>query len=31
MEFLAVDIGATVIAALGYLATVVWHDITGES
>jgi hypothetical protein len=31
MEFLAVDIGATVIAALGYLAMVVWHDITGES
>ncbi len=27
MEFLMVDIGATLAALSGYLAIVVWHDI----
>jgi hypothetical protein len=31
MEFLVVDIGATVVAALSYLAVVVWDDVRGES
>jgi hypothetical protein len=29
MEFLVVDIGATLAALLGYLAIVFWHDVTG--
>jgi hypothetical protein len=28
MEFLVIDIGATLAALLGYLAIVVWHDVT---
>jgi hypothetical protein len=28
MEFLVVDIGATLAALLGYLAVVFWHDVT---
>jgi hypothetical protein len=31
MEFLVLDIGATIAALLGYLAIVVWHDVTRES
>lgn len=31
MEFLMVDIGATVAALLGYLAVVFWHDLSGKS
>jgi len=31
MEFLIVDIGATLAALLGYLALVFWHDVTRES
>ncbi len=27
MEFLVLDIGATVAALLGYLAVVFWHDL----
>lgn len=30
MEFLVVDIGATIIALLGYLAIVLWQDFTGD-
>jgi hypothetical protein len=28
MEFLIVEIGATLAALLGYVAIVVWHDFT---
>ena len=28
MEFLIVDIGATLAALLGYLGLVFWHDVT---
>ena len=31
MEFLIVDISATSAALLGYLAIVVWHDVTRGS
>ena len=31
MEFLVVDIGATVATLLGYVAVVFWHDFTGEA
>jgi hypothetical protein len=31
MEFLVVDIGATLAALLGYLAIVFWHDLTSGS
>jgi len=31
VEFLVVDIGATVAALLGYLAIVFWHDLKGRS
>jgi hypothetical protein len=31
MEFLVVDIGATVATLLGYVAIVFWHDLTGGS
>jgi hypothetical protein len=31
MEFLIVDIGATLAALLGYLAIVFWHDVTHGS
>jgi hypothetical protein len=31
MEFLVIDIGATVATIVGYLAIVVWHDVTRES
>jgi hypothetical protein len=31
MEFLVLDIGATVAALLGYLAIVFWHDVTRDS
>jgi len=31
MEFLIVDIGATLATLLGYLAIVFWHDVTRES
>jgi hypothetical protein len=31
MEFLLVDIGATVAALIGYLGTVFWHDVSRES
>jgi hypothetical protein len=31
MEFLIVDISATSAALLGYLAIVVWHDVTRSS
>jgi hypothetical protein len=31
MEFLVLDIGATVAALLGYLGTVFWHDVTRGS
>jgi hypothetical protein len=31
MEFLIIDIGATSAALLGYLAVVVWHDVTHGS
>jgi hypothetical protein len=30
MEFLVVDIGATLTALLSYLAVVFWHDVTRE-
>jgi hypothetical protein len=30
MEFLVVDIGATLAALLSYLAVVFWHDATRE-
>jgi len=30
MEFLVVDIGATLAALVGYLAAVFWHDVTRE-
>jgi hypothetical protein len=26
MEFLVIDIGATIVALLGYVAIVMWHD-----
>jgi hypothetical protein len=31
MEFLVLDIGATIAALLGYLAIVFWHDVTRDS
>jgi hypothetical protein len=31
MEFLVLDIGATLAALLGYLAIVFWHDVTRDS
>ena len=31
MEFLMVDIGATVATLLGYLAVVFWQDLRGRS
>ena len=31
MEFLIVDISATLGALLGYLASVFWHDVTRDS
>jgi hypothetical protein len=31
MEFLVLDIGATVATLLGYVAIVLWHDLTGAS
>jgi hypothetical protein len=31
MEFLIVDIGATLATLLGYLAIVFWHDVTRGS
>jgi len=31
MEFLVVDIGATLAALVGYLAIVIWHDIARAS
>jgi hypothetical protein len=31
MEFLVLDIGATLAALLGYLAIVFWHDVTRGS
>jgi hypothetical protein len=31
MEFLVVDIGATVATLVGYVATVFWHDATRET
>jgi hypothetical protein len=31
MEFLVVDIGATLATLLGYLAIVFWHDVTSGS
>jgi hypothetical protein len=31
MEFLVVDIGATLAALIGYLAIVTWHDVASES
>lgn len=30
MEFLVFDIGATLVALLGYVAIVVWHDFTRD-
>jgi hypothetical protein len=30
MEFLVLDLAATLAAFLGYLATVIWHDVSGE-
>jgi hypothetical protein len=30
MEFLVLDLAATLAALLGYLATVIWHDVSGE-
>jgi hypothetical protein len=31
VEFLVVDIGATVAALVGYVAAVFWHDLKGRS
>jgi len=31
MEFLVVDIGATLAALVGYLGNVFWHDLTSGS
>jgi hypothetical protein len=31
MEFLVVEMGATLAAVVSYLAIVVWHDITRDS
>jgi hypothetical protein len=31
MEFLVVDVGATLATLIGYFAIVVWHDVTGET
>jgi hypothetical protein len=31
VEFLVVDIGATVAALVGYVAVVFWHDLKGSS
>jgi hypothetical protein len=31
MEFLVIDISATLAALLGYLAIVFWHDVTRGS
>jgi hypothetical protein len=31
MEFLVLDIGATLAALLAYLAIVFWHDVTRDS
>jgi hypothetical protein len=31
MEFLVLDIGATVATLVGYLAIVFWHDVRRES
>ena len=28
MEFLVLDIGATVATLVGYLVVVIWHDVT---
>jgi len=30
MELLVLDLAATLAALLGYLATVIWHDVSGE-
>ena len=30
MEFLVLDMGATIVALLGYVAIVVWHDLTRD-
>ena len=29
MEFILVDVGATLALLLGYLTIVIWHDLTG--
>jgi hypothetical protein len=31
MEFLLIDIGATVATLIGYVGIVVWHDVSPES
>ena len=31
MEFLLLDIGATLAALVGYLAIVFWHDVSRDS
>ena len=30
MEFLIINIGATLVALLGYLAIVIWHNVSGD-
>jgi hypothetical protein len=30
MEFLVIDIGATLTALLGYVASVIWHDVSRD-
>ena len=30
MEFLVMNIGATIVALLGYFAIVLWHDFTRD-
>ena len=30
MEFLIIDIGATLVALLGYVGIVVWHNVSGD-
>ena len=30
MEFLVLDMGATIVALLGYFAIVVWHEFTRD-
>jgi len=30
MEFLVIDIGATLTALLGYIASEVWHDLSRD-